>query len=261
MDFEEKVYTGLNSLFCWAEYTLQKHWKWILIIVLLLIVIFSIKSCNENKQRVKELEIASHFNDSLSNSQIKQWKDENDQLHYQVDNLFVDQFALQDQLDSVSKLLNIKSKQIQSISYTGTELSLDAKPKVDTSFKKIPCDGQDSLYVASAFDLSYRDPWIKVWGTLNGTNDSIHVEGTDTLKRVDYWKRSWFLGAKHYYSDITNTNTHIKLIGYKGAEIRPKERKWVVAVGGGVGYPSNSIQFKQPVTFFGVFVGYSIFNF
>lgn len=240
----------------------HKNWKWIAIIALIVIALLSVKSCNEYKAAANDAAKAAHFNDSLANSKITYYKDENGQLHETVDNLYVTYFQLRDQVDSVSNLLHIKSKQITAISYTGTKIQLDINPKVDTVFKKIPCgDSGDSIYVAAAFDLSWRDKWMKVSGALNGVNDSLHVEGTDTLQRVDYSKRKWFLGAKHYYTDISNSNPHIKVVGYKGAEFKGADKRFNLSLSVMYGYPFQGMDIKKPSFFFGLTTGFSLAKF
>lgn len=242
----------------------SRYWKQIAIIVLLLVVFFSIKGCNESNQKVKELEAASKYNDSLYSSSINDWKDKNGALHQTVDNLYVGYFSLVDELDSVNKLLNIKTKQVVSFSKTSTELQVDLKPKVDTFIKKIPCgESGDSISIVEKWDFDWlsKNKATHVWGTIGNNEDSVHVFAIDTLSRSDYWKRKWFLGAKTYYTDFHNSNENIKVVGYKGVLFRQKEKKFSVGLAILYGYPINNIQLNRPAIAAGVSLQYSLFKF
>lgn len=244
---------------------LQKNWKWIALFALILIALFSVKSCNEYRQEVKNLKAAAHFNDSTANSKIKYWKDQAGTEHAKVENAMVDRGEALKAFDSIVELLHIDANQIQTVSKTTVQVEIHEKLKVDTVFKKIPCNGDDSVYVASEYSLSWRDKWMQVWGNLNGVNDSIHVSGTDTLSRVDYWKRAWFLGAKHYYTDISNSNPHVKVVGYKGIETAAKPKRFSLGASVQAGYPLNlplkNIDPKRPVITGGLSLQYSLIKF
>lgn len=262
---KETLYTGLNNSLLWSETVgfsfVKKYWREILIVIAVLVAIFSIKANNRHKEEIKQLKIAAQFKDSGYSSALKEWQDENKKAHTEVDNLYIDRFAILDQYDSISHLLSIKPKQILTASQTAVKLVVNEKLKVDTFYTKVPCNGQDSVYVASAYDLSWRDNYIHVWGELGTDNDSIHVTGTDTLNRVDYWKRKWFLASKHYYSDFNNSNPHIKVVGYKGIESKYRDKKWSLGLSVQYGYPVNYIQLKQPIVSFGVSLQYSLIRF
>jgi hypothetical protein len=241
---------------------LGKYWKQITIIVLLLVAIFAIKGCSEKSQRIKDLQAASKYNDSLYSSKIKDFTDNKGELEQQVDNLFVDHFALLDDLDSINNLLGVKPKQVLSFSKTATQLKVDVKPRVDTVYGNAPKDSNALAVIEKlGFEWFSKDSTTHVWGVIGNNEDSIHVNAIDTLSRVDYWKRKWFLGAKTYYTDFHNSNENIRIVGYKGVQFRQKEKRWNISFGGGFGYPFYNIQFNKPVPFIGVFAGYSLFRF
>jgi hypothetical protein len=238
----------------------QKYWKWIAIIALVIIALLSIKSCNEFKSKAINAEKAKHFTDSLSDSKVKYWQDENKQLHATVDNLFVDHFALQFEMDSVAELLKIKPKQIIAYSKTGSVIKLDVKTIVDTVEKYIIL-GKDTIETKQEYFLNWKDQWMQVNGVLDGINDSLHIRGTDTLTRVDYWKRKWFLGAKTYYTDITNSNPYIEVKSYKGVQFKNAVKRFNLSLSAMYGYPVQGIDLKHPSLYLGLSVGYSILKF
>lgn len=235
---------------------LKKYWLQVLLLIVIAIMVGSIKSCNDKVQEIKELK--AHPGDSLANSKIKEWQDKYNLLHIQTENI-QSQYAFGKYKDSIGGLLNIKPRQIQAASKTGSILAVNEKLRVDTAVvtNLLANGGSDTI---KNYNFSWRDAWMQVAGQI-GDKDSIHITGTDTLSRVDYWKRKWFLGAKHYYTDLNNSNPHIKAVGYKGIEFRQKEKKWSVGLSLQYGYPLNNIQFTKPVTSIGISLQYSIFKF
>jgi hypothetical protein len=250
-----------NALLSFAE----KNWRTIAIVILVLIAFFSIKSCSNSLHRIKQLEKVSEWRDGLHSSEIKKWKDENKELHEQVENLFTDALDLNFEVDSISDILSIKPKQIISFSKTGTTFSVNEKPVVDSVVKKVPIPqgDSDSMDIVTQYDFHWvaKDSSMKVWGTVGNGQDSVHVAGTDIISRTDYWKRKWFLGAKHYYSDFHHSNKYIETVWYQGAQISRKDKKWSLGVSVLYGYPVNYIQLKKPVTAVGVSLQYSFLRF
>lgn len=238
-----------------------KYWKIFSLAVVLVVLIVSIKSCNENNRKADDLQKALHYNDSMYNSKLVEWKGKAGELHTQVDNLYVDHFALLNMLDSISKVVRVPVKSIERLNSAVNSIMVDDALRVDTgSYKKIPCEGKDSVIVPVDVSFSWKDNYMLVWGSV-GSFDSVHVVGIDTLSRVDYFKKKWLLGAKTYYSDFTNKNPHIKLTGYKGVQFREKEKKWNLGLAVFYGYPVNYIQLNKPVAGFGISLQYSLLKF
>jgi predicted RND superfamily exporter protein len=251
-------YLKLNNFLCWLEH----RWREVLIIVLAVILFFSIKSCNNNKQLVRDTQAVYAYDDSIANSKIRTWIDKYSKEHKTVENLVVQREALAKQVDSISSVLKIKEKQIQRLSVSVNKIEIHEKLKVDTFYKKVPCDDADSLIIANNYQFKWKDSWMEASGSIGGDKDSIHISGVDTLNRVDYWKRKWFLGAKHYYSDFSNSNKHIKLANNKSVQFRDKEKKWSIGAGGGISYPINApVNFKKPIVSVGLFFQRDIVRF
>lgn len=253
----------------------KTYWQMILIIILAIIVISQIDSCRKNKQTINALKTKLDFNDSSSYSQIKVWKDKYGKEHSKAESEVVTSAAMKVYADSVSKLLNIKSSQVTLMSKTISKLSLNAKLKVDTLlvFDNKPIDTTWSYRIDSAvyivdttsplmdaisiYNFHFDDYWMQVRGSIGGGRDSIHITGTDTLSRVDYKKRKWFLGPTHYYVDFSNSNPYIKTTGYKGVSVKPDVYHWSIGPALGVGY----YDFTSPKIWVGFTIQRSLIRF
>lgn len=156
-------------------------------------------------------------------SQVQIWKDKYNNEHYKLERLQVDKSVLQVHADSLAKLLKIKPKQVQSYTHIKSGVSLDQKLKSEIKYDTIWEDGFKTVIEYRPF--SYNDKWIDIKGDI-GKSDSIHIKGTDTLTKVNYWKRKWFLGTKHYYSDFSNSNPYIKIEGLKQVEVKQTKSRW-----------------------------------
>lgn len=224
------------------------NWSTILLVAAGTFGLILFSDYKKQKQAVDELKKLGTWNDSVSNSKIAYYKDQFGKEHARVENLAVHDIALQAYTDSIAKRLKIKSDQISNTSATGTVTDINVKPNEDTIFTTLPCPG-DSIKVATGYHLTYENPWVHITGSVGNGRDSLHFEATDTLKRTDYWKRTWFLGSKHYYSDITNTNPYVHVNGYKGvtlAGVTDQEKKWNLGLIAAYGYGAGK---------FGFFVG------
>lgn len=244
-----------------AQSFLSANWQKVVVIILVIVLILSLKSCNEKQGTIDDLKKLSSYNDSVSNSKIVIWTDKYNNEHYQVTNLTVaSQQAMAFYTDSIAKLLKIKASSITSTSSTTTDLNVKVNTKVDTSYQKIPCLG-DSVLIAKTLSFHWNDTWMNIDGSVGDGVALIDVNGIDTLKRVDYSKRSWFLGRKYNYTDFTNTNPHMKITGYKGIQLETNNiNHWSIGPYIGVGY-SGEIQLTQLQFQFGVSLQYSLIRF
>lgn len=183
---------------------------------------------------------------------VKVWMDKYNNEHLALESIKVKDVVMQLYADSLAHLLNITAKQVQAISNIKTSMEFKNKLKVDTVYI-------DSTHQYQTF--VWNDKWISIKGDI-GNTDSILITGTDTLTKVDYWKRKWLLGAKHYYVDISNENPYIKLTGLKSVEIQSK-KKTRLGIGPyiGIGYNingTNVIDFKKPQVSFGIGINYQL---
>ena len=241
------------------------NWKFLGMIVIALVLIFSIKGCTYALRELKDTKAVANFNDSLSNSKISYYKDLAGKEHATAENVAItSQAALRQLADSISHLTKgkIKGSDITAVNKTINKTQVDIKPTIDTiGTVKIPCKG-DSIVVANKFALKYHNPYIDVSGTVGTGDDSLHITAYDTLSRVDYQRKSWFLGPIHYYTDFSNTNPYVSTIGYKGVAFTSSTKyKWSVGPMLGIGYGFNSLNLGKPVIIAGISVQYSLIRF
>lgn len=220
-----------------------------------LFLITAIRSCNSDLQIAQQSKLASEKQIDLSD--VKIWKDKYDQLHYKFEREQVDKAVIQAQADSLANLLNIKSKQVQAFSYVKSGVDFKNKLQVQTIRDTIRDTITNTIKVSSPYSkFVYSDKWMDIRGDI-GKTDSIFIKGQDTLVRVDYWKRKWFLGSKHYYSDFSNKNPYIQLQGFKQLETIPNKTHW--SIGPYVGYGFDD-KLNSSSTF-GISLQYSLIKF
>lgn len=240
------------------------NWSYILLVAGSITGVILTVDHFKDQQAITELHKLSAWTDSVSNSKIKTWTDKYGAEHARAENLAVHDAAMADYADSVAKLLKVKPSQIYAISNLEGNTAINATPTIDsTETTKVPC-GTDTIKVTEAFDFHYTDAWTHIIGRVGlGAVNNIQVDMTDTLKRTDYWDRKWFLGSKTYYSDLTNSNPHDHITGYKGVQLAGETenaKQWSVGPAIGVGYGPGSA-FNKPSFWFGVSVQYSLFKF
>jgi len=189
-------------------------------------------------------------------SQVQIWKDKYNNEHFKSERLQVDKAVLQVHSDSLAKLLKIKSKQIQSYSFIKSGISIDKPLTTQTLTDTIYIDNTKQVVEYKTF--AYNDKWIDIKGEV-GRNDQIHISGSDTLTRVDYWKRKWALGKKHYYSDFSNKNPYIKIQGLKLVESIVDKKRFSIGPYVGVGYQFDDL--STPKIQFGLSVQYGLIQF
>jgi uncharacterized protein YoxC len=227
---------------------INKYSELLIILVLIVISILLAFFVFKLEQKKKSTPVTTE----LPNSKVNQWKDENKNLHSKVEILMQDNISKIKEIDSLRKVIKIKPKQVIAYSSTGMELTVDAKPEV-TRIDTLP---------QYHFNWHNADTSTHIWGTIGTKDDSIHAVITDTLKQLTYWKRTWFLGSKNYYQDITNTNKNIKVYGYKGTQLIKKEKQWSIGLDLQIGYPFNQpINFRKPVISAGISIQKPIIRF
>lgn len=195
-------------------------------------------------------------------SDVKYWKDKNDELHATVEAVKLEKKQLKHEVDSITNLIKIKQRQITGFSKTSNEIVVSVQPHItDTFFVQKECKG-DSVKVAEGYSFAWKDEWMDISGKIGTGNDSIYIAGTDTISKTEYWKRSWFLGAKKNYIDIHNSNKHIKTKGYSGVQFIGRNKPYSVGIGVQVGYPVNQpIDFKKPTVSVGIAIQKTLFRF
>lgn len=260
---------------------LLNNWSRLLLLGAIIVTFNVWNSYRKEKQSVAELKSLSLWNDSVSNSKIKTWIDKYGQEHKRAENLSIHSAAMESYADSVARLLKIKPSQVTSISTIASRTKVNVKLNVDTV--KISPVNTDSIsqiddsivwtpmYVQptqpnvepTIYTFHFHDPWTKIDGSIGDLKDSLHYEATDTLKRTDYKKRKWLFGPYHYYTDLTNSNPHVSIEGYKGVELNPdKGKHWSVGPSIDIAYPINGdFQLNKPFITVGLSIQYTFFKF
>lgn len=174
--------------------------------------------------------------------EVKKWRDKYNNEHNTVKQLQLDKNNFKKQVDSISKLLEVKPKDINSVTSVTT--------KTDTIFKS------KLVYIDSlkSFGFSKKDNYLALSGLINREDTIISVQliTVDTLTFIPYKKRNFF--KETYVVDITNKNPYNKIIsGYSYAQTE-KIKRW--GIGPNIGYdPLNN-----KITY-GIGIQYNIIRF
>lgn len=205
----------------------QKIGTVIAVVAAVFLTIVCFKACS-SKEKAKDKALSQYdkvLDKQIDMDGVKVWKDKYDNEHLRLEKIQIEKVVMEHYADSLASLLKIKPKQVQSVTNIKTQVELREKLVVDTVYI-------DSTKSYSTFKWS--DKWMSIKGDI-GKSDSIYISGVDTLTKTDYWKRKWFLGRKHYYTDISNQNPYIKLNGFKAVELKQKSTPRL-GIGPYVGY-------------------------
>lgn len=240
------------------------NWSYIALVLGGVGGIFVATNYFKDKQTISEMHKLQTWTDSVSNSKIKYYTDVLGKEHARVENLAIHDAAMQSYADSIARALKVKADRVSTVANTEGNAHVSVVPIVDSPiYVKIPCKG-DSVEVAQTFLFHYNDSYAQITGKVGiGAVNNITVDIPDTLRRVDYWSRKWFLGSKTYYSDLTNTNPYVHVTGYKGvtlAGVTDQEKRWSIGPTIAVGYGPGAALGK-PSFFVGVGLTYSIKKF
>lgn len=208
---------------------------WGLIIVAVLWAVFATRQAVRNGNLYEsQVKLDAIKADSFANN-LKVWKDKYNKEHTTVEQHRIEKEVFNRYADSTAKILNVKGKQIEGLTQINTALNLKIKGfKKDTSYVYVPqydSTGKviDSTPVAKQINFNWsHDPWISIKGTV-GAVDSLEVKGADSLVIADYWKRSWLLGPKSFYTDVANRNPYIKVTGTRAVKPVVVEPKFLLA--------------------------------
>lgn len=238
-----------------------------LLIGVTIFLLLSIRSCSNQQREKNSFEKLLNLTKDSLNKDVKFWKDKSNQEHATIEKIKLEKEAMQYYADSLAKVLKIKSKQVEEITTIKTKLKYSSQLSKDTVYRDSLIYVKDTSgkvidsnlsKVPVRINFSKNDaPWITIKGSV-GDRDSINVSGTDTLVKVDYWKRKWLLGQKRYYSDITNKNPYIHIEGYRVVELK-QARQPVLTIGPSIqlGYPINNIDWRKPQLQIGISIQYT----
>jgi hypothetical protein len=229
----------------------EDHWKNILIILLILVTVRGCYVEQKGAETAAAVEVQHTFEKKSLDSTVKTWKDKFGEEHAKIKKIESDIAVKDEYIDSVTKLLGIKTKQLESIQQVRTETNQKVNVKVvpiyvDTCYTK----GGDTIIYSGADSLKYDDAWTVIRGMVQrgSATAPLHIQMLDTLSIVDYWTRDKILGLKigkaRGYVDYTNKNPYNKVTGAKKWEVRPPKYKWGLGLAIGVGYPISGTPLK-----------------
>lgn len=224
---------------------------WIYAIVITLIFIFFYR-CNQETISNLTTEVKELRKRPLDQD-VKFWKDKFDNEHATVEQVHLTDSQMNEYVDSISKVLKIKEKQISNLTLIKTGLKINVPLIVEK---------RDTVYLPSEnsvvyYEFKYKDKWIDVVGTTGTKNDSVHIAGNDTITNTDYWTRKWFLGSKTWHSDFTNSSPYVKIEGVRKVNRQIKDPTWIIAPSLQGGYQFNTrVDFTKPQFRFGVSIIY-----
>ena len=120
------------------------------------------------------------------------------------------------ELDSVTKLLQIKDRQLQAVTAAGLINSGSITPKIDT------------VWIDSSkrfdFHLSFNDKWMSLSGVI-GPEPVINYQLQDSILITTFYKKTGFLGLgkRQLVIDGYSLNPNVRFTGLTGLRVPSKE--------------------------------------
>ncbi|GEM_PF-2475680 len=195
--------------------TTQKKDKFIIgVLTIIIIILFMqlFKSCENNG-----LLVAS--NKALT-SDVKSYALKNGQMVKSQEIVVLEKKTLQENIINKDKELKELSKKFSKII---SVQSLKAKtniPKIGVKFSEpIIVNKTDTVFLTKTG--TYYDKWYDF--TYSITTDSLIISDFNSfteIKRIDGFKKKWFLGKKTYHSDIIFTNPNISIENIKTYSVK-----------------------------------------
>lgn len=252
-----KIYSFINNALLFIEH----YWKIILVGIIILVTILKIESCAAKKRILKDLHTVKKYEDTSYTSEIKKWKDAYNAEHVRAEDLTVDEIEMSFAMDSITKLLNLKSGRIVAVSKASAKIVIKEVPVIiDSVFITEPCpDGK--IEVVKSRSFKWSNGHTTVSGIIGADSNVVNISGTDTLNRVEYFNKKHWYSKKIWYTDLNHTNPDIQTTGYKGLQMVRPQKLWSIGVGLQVGYPVNNVNFRKPVIQLGIGIQRTLISF
>ena len=214
-----------------------KIWQWLSICIVLLMALLLFKSCEDNSLLVAN-------NEALTKESTS-YKLKNGLLVKSVAILQLESKQLKDQVlskDAGLKEMAAKFAKVTSVQKTRIKTTI---PKIEVALKE-PITIKDTDTITGKLKFERTGAVFGKWYEFGYrvTQDTLTVEPFSTwteIKRVDGFKRKWFLGRQSLHSDITLTNPFVEVMETKTIVV-PIPRAWHetrlfnVLVGGAIMY-------------------------
>lgn len=177
----------------------------ILVIALLFLVSFSMVQCESNKTATANINALT--------SEILDYKLKNNDLVKSQEVAILDKKTLEKNIIEKDEQLKEISKKFSKVTAIQTLNAKTTIPKTSIAFDTPVTKAEiDTITNELKFKRNgaYFDKWFEFG--YNVTQDSLTIEPFSTwteIKRVDGFKRTWFLGKNIYHTDIMFTNPYI----------------------------------------------------
>lgn len=232
-----------------------------LLIIIICLLLFVIKSCNDKKQISKSFDTTL----SLKDQEVKQYKDDNGKLHSTIQENTGDfntmKIVYKKQLDSISKALKIKDDKIK-------EVTQELFVAENTGFGQLDTDtiySHDTINKLKIDTLEFRG--LKVDDKYLDFTADIYKNGkfewkykyNDTLTTVKHTENYGFLNLRtRTLVDVSMANKNSTVTGIKQFKIEDKSKIDKISIGPYIGIMYDGSSFKPNV---GFGIQYSILKF
>lgn len=214
--------------------TLSKFWKDLIIILLVILLFSSVRSCNVQKSNA---EIAINAKDSAYNvaryyknregeliAQVKTHEVTISQLKDNEETLGIDNKKLKKQIGSLNNLVAYWQGKGSVVYHDTIQTVL-----VDTVI-------QDKPFKV----FQYEDTYLSAKGFIDNLDNKITLEYNYSLnfdfKITSYYKSTGFLKKKQLVTDIYFSDPHLKLSEFKGVVIKQPPKRWYETRGAAIGF-------------------------
>ncbi|QHB40992.1 hypothetical protein HWC99_gp61 [Flavobacterium phage vB_FspS_tant8-1] len=211
---------------------IKKYLKDIVILILLIILIFSITKCTENKnQAISE---TKSLNDSTKYFKNKLMTETASKIVLETSNKLLKQEILQSDLKL--KKLTDEFSRVKSIVKYKTEIQIDSVPVYFTD--TIPCEFER---IGKYYNKDFKFNWE--FNQKKFELKDIEIPNETTI--ITGFKRKWIFGRQILTTDITNSNELIKTTNVQTIEIKiPKKFHETRLFNFGVGFATGFFLFK-----------------
>lgn len=192
-----------------------------ILLIFCLVCLFAVKSCKNKKKLIQSENIAVHQFDS-----VKYFNDLYNNEHANVEQLSASKDVItaffSKKIDSISKELNIKKKQIKGI--TNSSLVVSDRVITKTNYIHDTTIAEQELINWSGYYFTWADTFATINGYVDSFNTQVVYSINVPLTYTKYWKRKHkFLGIrfgrKIYFMDAFSENKQVHIKNLKDIQI------------------------------------------
>lgn len=154
-----------------------------------------------------------------SQQEAKIWQDKDNAWRIRVQAAEITKENLKDlaEVKTLIKQFNLKKSgnNLESYIQTNTETTIHKQVRL----KDTTIYFGDTVTVPA---FNYHDQWMDIRGVVQDGKVDLKIQNQDSLQVVTYWKRSWFLGKKKYFTEIKSSNPSTKLTYEKSIKVKKR---------------------------------------